>query len=431
MASPLDRLGASHAEEGRAEVARCNSAPSSSGGRGHLPRSRRRLASRQPRPPEPRPVEGDERDRGLPHGGPRRACCALRRTPACSHTPIAYNSCRNRHCPKCQGSQASEWLEARKAELLEVPYFHVVFTLPPRIGAIAFQNKAVIYDLLFKASAETLLTIAADPKRLGVKIGFTSVLHTWGSAMTHHPHVHMIVPGGGISLDGSLAGSAASEDFLLPVPVLSRMFRGKMLAMLKAAHDAGRLQFFGTMLASPTRPRSRPGSSRSTTPSGTSMPSGHSPAPSRCWPISLATRTASRSPTSRLIRRRRERRHVQVQGLSDRRPRPIQDHDGGSGRVHPPLHAPRAAEGIPSHPALRAAWRSSKAKADTLARARELIAAAAAPQPLRRRTGSSTAGTEATDKPVHPCPCCGGRMVIIELFEAGTTPRNKPTVPAI
>ena len=164
--------------------------------------------------------------------------------PACGHTAIAYNSCGNRHCPKCQGSQAREWLEARKAELLEVPYFHVVFTLPPRIGAIAYQNKAVIYDLLFKASSETLLTIAADPKRLGVKIGFTSVLHTWGSAMTHHPHVHMIVPGGGISLDGS-KWISCSEDFLLPVPVLSRLFRGKMLAMLKAAHEAGRLQFFG------------------------------------------------------------------------------------------------------------------------------------------------------------------------------------------
>src|SRR6266568_5845378 len=153
-------------------------------------------------------------------------------------------TCRNRHCPKCQGSQAREWLEARKTELLEVPYFHVVFTLPPKIAVIAYQNKAVIYDLLFKASAETLLTIAADPKRLGVKIGFNSVLHTWGSAMTHHPHVHMIVPGGGISLDGSRWISSA-EDYLLPVPVLSRMFRGKMLAMLKAAHDAGRLQFFG------------------------------------------------------------------------------------------------------------------------------------------------------------------------------------------
>ena len=130
-----------------------------------------------------------------------------------------------------------------------MPYFHVVFTLPPRIGAIAFQNKAVIYDLLFKASAETLLTIAADPKRLGAKIGFTSVLHTWGSAMTHHPHVHMIVPGGGISLDGA-SWISCSEDFLLPVPVLSRLFRGKMLAMLKAAHEAGRLQFFGTTCSS-------------------------------------------------------------------------------------------------------------------------------------------------------------------------------------
>src|SRR6202007_3367246 len=163
---------------------------------------------------------------------------------ACGHTVIAYNSCRNRHCPKCQGSQAREWMEARKAELLEVPYFHVVFTPPPKIGPIAYQNKAVIYDLLFKASAETLLTIAADPKRLGVKIGFTSVLHTWGSAMTHHPHVHMIVPGGGIALDGS-SWISSSEDYLLPVPVLSRLFRGKMLALLKAAHAEGRLQFFG------------------------------------------------------------------------------------------------------------------------------------------------------------------------------------------
>jgi Transposase zinc-binding domain/Putative transposase len=163
---------------------------------------------------------------------------------ACGHTVIAYNSCRNRHCPKCQGSQAREWLEARKAELLEVPYFHVVFTLPPRIGSIAFQNKAVIYDLLFKASAETLLTIAADPKRLGVRIGFTSVLHTWGSAMTHHPHVHMIVPGGGISGDGT-RWIISSEDYLLPALVLSRLFRSKMLAMLKAAHETGRLKFFG------------------------------------------------------------------------------------------------------------------------------------------------------------------------------------------
>src|SRR5438477_6753565 len=122
-------------------------------------------------------------------------------------------------------------MKQRKSELLDVPYFHVVFTLPARIAAIAYQNKAVVYDLLFKASSQTMLTIAADPKRLGVKIGFISVLHTWGSAMTHHPHVHMIVPGGGISADRS-RWISASEDYLLPVPVLAKMFRGKMLAIL-------------------------------------------------------------------------------------------------------------------------------------------------------------------------------------------------------
>ncbi len=120
----------------------------------------------------------------------------------CAYTIIAYNSCRNRHCPKCQGAAANEWLAEREAELLPVPYYHVVFTLPAPIADIAYQNKAVIYDLLFKAAAETVLTIAADPKHLGARVGITAVLHTWGSALTHHPHIHMIVPGGGISLDG-------------------------------------------------------------------------------------------------------------------------------------------------------------------------------------------------------------------------------------
>src|SRR5882672_10392949 len=120
----------------------------------------------------------------------------------CAHTMIAYNSCRHRHCPKCPGAAAREWMAAREAELLPVPYFHVVFTLPVAIGDIAYQNKAMIYDLLFTASAQTMLTIAADPKHLGARIGITSVLHSWGSAMTHHPHVHMIVPGGGLARDG-------------------------------------------------------------------------------------------------------------------------------------------------------------------------------------------------------------------------------------
>ena len=159
----------------------------------------------------------------------------------CAYTTIAYNSCRNRHCPKCQGAAAKQWLAERQAELLPVPYFHVVFTLPARIAAIAYQNKAVVYDLLFRAAAETVLTIAADPKHLGARIGITAVLHTWGSTMTHHPHVHMIVPGGGISLDGSRWVSCRPR-FLLPVPVFSKLFRGLMLEKLLAAHKAGQLQ---------------------------------------------------------------------------------------------------------------------------------------------------------------------------------------------
>jgi hypothetical protein len=162
----------------------------------------------------------------------------------CGHSRIAYNSCRNRHCPKCQGAAAEDWLAARKADLLPVGYFHVVFTLPAEIAPIAYQNKALVYDLLFRMAAETLLTIAADPKYLGARIGATAVLHSWGSAMTHHPHVHMIVPGGGISRDG-MRWVPCKPGFLLPVRVLSRLFRRLLLAALADAHAAGRLAFFG------------------------------------------------------------------------------------------------------------------------------------------------------------------------------------------
>src|SRR5438270_518084 len=164
----------------------------------------------------------------------------------CSHTLIAYNSCRNRHCPKCQGAAAKEWLAEREAELLPVPYFHVVFTVPAEIAAIAYQNKAVIYDILFKASAETMLTITTDPKHLGARIGLTSVLHTWGSALVHHPHIHMIVPGGGFSSDAS-NWVACRLRYFLTVEVLSALFRRLFLEMLLAAHAAGRLQFFGDL----------------------------------------------------------------------------------------------------------------------------------------------------------------------------------------
>jgi hypothetical protein len=163
----------------------------------------------------------------------------------CGQWRIAYNSCRNRHCPRCQGAAARTWLAERKADLLPVGYFHVVFTLPAEVAAIASHNKALVYDLLFKAASETMLTIAADPKHLGARIGITAVLHTWGSAMTHHPHVHMIVPGGGIAPDGS-RWISSRPAFLLPVRVLGKLFRRLFLTRLVALHDASRLAFFGS-----------------------------------------------------------------------------------------------------------------------------------------------------------------------------------------
>ena len=166
------------------------------------------------------------------------------RCDACDEVEIAYNSCRNRHCPKCQARAARRWLEARQADLLPLDYYHVVFTLPAPISAIAYTNKALIYDLLFEVAAETLRTIAADPKHLGAQIGVTLVLHTWGSALTHHPHVHGIVAGGGLSADGA-RWVACKPGFFLPVRVLSRLFRRRFLEELDQAHRAARLQFFG------------------------------------------------------------------------------------------------------------------------------------------------------------------------------------------
>jgi hypothetical protein len=174
------------------------------------------------------------------------------RCSGCAKVEIAYNSCRNRHCRKCQASAAHRWLEARQADLLPVEYYHVVFTLPAAISAIAWYNKAVLYGLLFDIAADTLRTIAADPKHLGAQIGATLVLHTWGSALTHHPHVHGIVPGGGLSPDGE-RWIACRPGFFLPVRVLSRLFRRRFLEALEVAHRHGQLQFFGdyTGLADP------------------------------------------------------------------------------------------------------------------------------------------------------------------------------------
>jgi Putative transposase/Transposase zinc-binding domain len=164
----------------------------------------------------------------------------------CGHERVAYNSCRNRHCPKCQATAAAQWMEAREAELLPVEYFHVVFTLPSALGPIALQNQREVYALLFRAAAETLRQIAADPKHLGAEIGFLAILHTWGQNLQHHPHVHCVVPGGGLAPDGS-RWIACRPGFFLPVRVLSRVFRGKFLALLRSAFDRGRLTFHGKL----------------------------------------------------------------------------------------------------------------------------------------------------------------------------------------
>jgi len=170
----------------------------------------------------------------------------VHRCASCSHTQIAYNSCRNRHCPKCQASAAHRWLEARELELLPVEYYHIVFTMPSLIADLAFQNPSVVYNILFKAASKTLLTIAADPKHLGARVAVSAVLHTWGSSMTHHPHVHCIVPGGGLSLDQT-RWISCKKGFFLPVRVLSRLFRRLFLEQLIDAHQKGLLEFHGSL----------------------------------------------------------------------------------------------------------------------------------------------------------------------------------------
>jgi len=164
----------------------------------------------------------------------------------CGHQHIVFHSCRNRHCPKCQSLVRAQWLEDRKAELIAAEYFHVVFTLPEEIAAIAFQNKAVVYEILFHATAQTLRTIAADPKHLGAQIGFIAILHTWGQNLLHHPHLHCVVPGGGLSADGE-RWISCRPGFFLSVRVLSRLFRRLFLTQLQGAFEAGRLRFFNAL----------------------------------------------------------------------------------------------------------------------------------------------------------------------------------------
>ena len=266
----------------------------------------------------------------------------------------AYNSCRNRHCPKCQGAAAKEWLAERESELLPVPYFHLVFSPPAQIADIAYQNKAVIYDLLFKASAETMITIAADPEHLGARIGVLSVLHTWGSALTHHPHVHMIVPGGGIAPDGK-RWIACRPDFFLPVRVLSRLFRRLFLQKLAAAHRAGQLQFFGhhAALADPQ-----------------AFGAYLAPLRNSEWVVYCKRPFGGPEEVLRYLARYTHRVAISNRRLlsadeksvtfkyKDYRHRgagPLQDHDAGDRRVHPPLPDARSARWLPPHPLLRPA----------------------------------------------------------------------------
>jgi hypothetical protein len=343
----------------------------------------------------------------------------------CAYTTIAYNSCRNRHCPKCQGAAARAWLAERQAELLPVPYFHVVFTLPTAIADIAYHNKAVVYDLLFKAAAETVLTIAADPKHLGARIGITAVLHTWGSTMTHHPHVHMIVPGGGISLDGSRWVSCRPR-FFLPVPVFSKLFRRLMLAKLLAAHKAGQLKFFGQ----------------------------HAPlaerkafalylAPLRKLKWYVYSKPPFGGPEAVLAYLSRYTHRV---AISNRRLIAF-DENGitfsykdyrADGRARCKVMTLATDEFIrrflihvlpKGFHRIRHYGLFAKAScADSIARARELLAVT--------KLQSMPADADATDPnepPIfaHPCPCCGGRMIIIETFACDCPPRHQPSSPTV
>ena len=342
---------------------------------------------------------------------------------ACGHTLIAYNSCRNRHCPKCQGAQARDWLEAREAELLPVPYFHVVYTLPSQLRDIAYQNKRVVYDILMRAAADTTLAISADPKRLGAKIGITSVLHTWGSALTHHPHVHMIVPGGGLSEDGS-KWIASRGNFLVHVDVLKKMFRGKVLALLREAHADGKLQFFNTHagLADARTFKRVLG-----------------PLHRIDWVVYCKPPFAGPEQVLRYLSR-----YTHRVAISNRRL--VTADDGGiafrwkdyriegPGRwktmtLHPHefirrflIHVlPKGFQRI-RHYGLFA---NGNRKAN-IAKARELLGVAA---PESQPDASATTEPDHPSALPRPCPCCGGRMIVIEVFERGQMPRHRPSPP--
>jgi Putative transposase/Transposase zinc-binding domain len=341
----------------------------------------------------------------------------------CQHTLIAYNSCRNRHCPKCQGAAAKAWLADRQAELLPVAYYHVVFTLPAPIADIAYQNKAQIYAILFKAAAETLLTIAADPKHLGARIGLTAVLHSWGSALTHHPHVHCIVPGGGLSPDGERWVSCR-PGFFLPVRVLSRLFRRLFLEKLAAAHEAGRLHFFG----------------------------GHAPlaerhafaaylAPLRKIEWVVYAKRPFAGPQAVLAYLSRYTHRVAIANS-----RLIAFDDNGvtfrwkdyraKGRERQKVMTLASDEFIRRflihvlpggfHRIRHYGLFANGGRAENLARVRDLLGL----QAQQDQPGDADARVDEPPTSLLPCPGCGGRMIIIETFERGSTPMTRPSSPS-
>jgi putative transposase/transposase-like zinc-binding protein len=323
---------------------------------------------------------------------------------------------------KCQGVAAQEWLAAREADLLPVGYFHLVFTLPAEIAPVAYQNKAVVYDLLFRTAAETLLTIADDPRHLGARIGATAVLHTWGSAMTHHPHVHMIVPGGGISLDGS-RWISCRPGFLLPVRVLSRLFRRLFLAGIAEAHAAGRLAFFGEIAGLYRRPAfdAHLAPLRRKNWFVYAKPPFAGPEAVLAYLARYTHRVAIAN--SRLVR-------LDESGVTFR----YKDYRrSGQARYRTMtlaadefirrflLHVlPKGFHRI-RHYGLLA---SAGCKAN-IARARELIAVPLPPDPPAVDDNTDQAPAAATHhRP--PCPCCGGTMIIVEVFGRGGAPRGPP-----
>jgi hypothetical protein len=341
----------------------------------------------------------------------------------CAHTLIAYNSCCNRHCPKCQGAAAREWLAEREAELLPVPYFHVVFTVPGQLADIAYQNKAVIYDILFKASAETLITIAADPEHLGARIGVLSVLHTWGSALTHHPHVHMIVPGGGFSLDGKRWVSCRPR-FFLPVRVLSRLFRRLFLEKLVAAHAAGELQFFGNHA-----------------PLANAQTFAAYLAPLRNSEWVVYSKRPFGGPKEVL---RYLARYTHRVAISNRRLIACDDKGVTFKWKDYRLEGPQRYKvmTLATHEFIRRflihvlptgfhriryyGLLASGKRAENIARARELLALPLLPIEAIK---ADTTNANKLQTPKHPCPCCGGPMIIIETFQRGCSPRYRPTAP--